>query len=149
MLLSAQAPGPGQEPPHEPSPPARASPASRGAVPQRGASWPRRLRVVRSRARAAHSPYARTVQTATSRCRHRFRSDRRDGGARRLSYEPPLQLPRRHRVLRQAASAAYVGRSEEHTSELQSRQYLVCRLLLEKKNNPVLHVTSYFIHISR
>src|SRR3712207_8136873 len=27
-----------------------------------------------------------------------------------------------------------VWRSEEHTSELQSRQYLVCRLLLEKKN---------------
>src|SRR3712207_7837936 len=29
--------------------------------------------------------------------------------------------------------AAVPGRSEEHTSELQSRQYLVCRLLLEKK----------------
>src|SRR3712207_7700440 len=29
-------------------------------------------------------------------------------------------------------------RSEEHTSELQSRQYLVCRLLLEKKNKCVL-----------
>src|SRR3712207_6987911 len=28
-----------------------------------------------------------------------------------------------------------VARSEEHTSELQSRQYLVCRLLLEKKNH--------------
>src|SRR3712207_8721189 len=28
-------------------------------------------------------------------------------------------------------------RSEEHTSELQSRQYLVCRLLLEKKKNQV------------
>src|SRR3712207_7778261 len=28
-----------------------------------------------------------------------------------------------------------IGRSEEHTFELQSRQYLVCRLLLEKKNN--------------
>src|SRR3712207_7135546 len=27
------------------------------------------------------------------------------------------------------------GRSEEHTSELQSRQYLVCRLLLEKKSH--------------
>src|SRR3712207_8949110 len=27
----------------------------------------------------------------------------------------------------------FAGRSEEHTSELQSRQYLVCRLLLEKK----------------
>src|SRR3712207_8515261 len=32
-----------------------------------------------------------------------------------------------------------VQRSEEHTSELQSRQYLVCRLLLEKKKNHYLH----------
>src|SRR3712207_7590395 len=35
-----------------------------------------------------------------------------------------------------------VSRSEEHTSELQSRQYLVCRLLLEKKktsHHAVLH----------
>src|SRR3712207_7924885 len=30
-------------------------------------------------------------------------------------------------------AAIVAGRSEEHTSELQSRQYLVCRLLLEKK----------------
>src|SRR3712207_7974195 len=30
-------------------------------------------------------------------------------------------------------------RSEEHTSELQSRQYLVCRLLLEKKNKLISH----------
>src|SRR3712207_7544643 len=30
------------------------------------------------------------------------------------------------------------SRSEEHTSELQSRQYLVCRLLLEKKKKPTL-----------
>src|SRR3712207_7122590 len=30
-------------------------------------------------------------------------------------------------------------RSEEHTSELQSRQYLVCRLLLEKKKNIRIH----------
>src|SRR3712207_7591441 len=30
--------------------------------------------------------------------------------------------------------AAIRSRSEEHTSELQSRQYIVCRLLLEKKN---------------
>src|SRR3712207_7658817 len=32
-----------------------------------------------------------------------------------------------------APLAALAARSEEHTSELQSRQYLVCRLLLEKK----------------
>src|SRR3712207_7707988 len=31
-----------------------------------------------------------------------------------------------------------VARSEEHTSELQSRQYLVCRLLLEKKKHAAL-----------
>src|SRR3712207_8936737 len=31
------------------------------------------------------------------------------------------------------------GRSEEHTSELQSRQYLVCRLLLEKKKKIIIH----------
>src|SRR3712207_8259880 len=31
------------------------------------------------------------------------------------------------------------GRSEEHTSELQSRQYLVCRLLLEKKKKTKIH----------
>src|SRR3712207_7943685 len=30
-----------------------------------------------------------------------------------------------------------LGRSEEHTSELQSRQYLVCRLLLEKKKKTI------------
>src|SRR3712207_2989523 len=34
-----------------------------------------------------------------------------------------------------AAGSNFLFRSEEHTSELQSRQYLVCRLLLEKKNN--------------
>src|SRR3712207_7557111 len=32
------------------------------------------------------------------------------------------------------------ARSEEHTSELQSRQYLVCRLLLEKKNRHLLEI---------
>src|SRR3712207_7121767 len=34
-------------------------------------------------------------------------------------------------------------RSEEHTSELQSRQYLVCRLLLEKKNKNDTYVRVY------
>src|SRR3712207_8696626 len=40
---------------------------------------------------------------------------------------------RRQHADEKADSAA--ARSEEHTSELQSRQYLVCRLLLEKKNS--------------
>src|SRR3712207_8609863 len=34
-------------------------------------------------------------------------------------------------------------RSEEHTSELQSRQYLVCRLLLEKKKNDLVPGSAY------
>src|SRR3712207_8593651 len=42
---------------------------------------------------------------------------------------------RAHEVLRRyPVLLARFARSEEHTSELQSRQYLVCRLLLEKKH---------------
>src|SRR3712207_7045396 len=41
-------------------------------------------------------------------------------------------------------------RSEEHTSELQSRQYLVCRLLLEKNKNKYLgSATLYYIRTRR
>src|SRR3712207_8889804 len=43
---------------------------------------------------------------------------------------------RKDTVLNSIPSAK--ARSEEHTSELQSRQYLVCRLLLEKKTNNIL-----------
>src|SRR3712207_7329519 len=39
-------------------------------------------------------------------------------------------------------------RSEEHTSELQSRQYLVCRLLLEKKKSKA-NISIYIEHISK
>src|SRR3712207_7400404 len=45
------------------------------------------------------------------------------------------------RIVQHVTSA----RSEEHTSELQSRQYLVCRLLLEKKNHPSLPLTSVLL----
>src|SRR3712207_7231941 len=45
-----------------------------------------------------------------------------------------LQLAERRAA---ALAAERVERSEEHTSELQSRQYLVCRLLLEKKKKNI------------
>src|SRR5258707_12416241 len=45
----------------------------------------------------------------------------------------PGLLACRWRCRVRIAGAAHPARSEEHTSELQSRQYLVCRLLLEKK----------------
>src|SRR3712207_7438856 len=38
-------------------------------------------------------------------------------------------------------------RSEEHTSELQSRQYLVCRLLLEKKKHIHTHVPPFLVSV--
>src|SRR5947209_12560343 len=40
-------------------------------------------------------------------------------------------------LVRVGAACYTNDRSEEHTSELQSRQYLVCRLLLEKKKNNI------------
>src|SRR3712207_8104745 len=46
--------------------------------------------------------------------------------------------------------SVHASRSEEHTSELQSRQYLVCRLLLEKKNNSIptyRHDCHYHNHV--
>src|SRR3712207_2763476 len=48
-----------------------------------------------------------------------------------------LQIPTTRRAVC-AFSPAKRTRSEEHTSELQSRQYLVCRLLLEKKKKYVV-----------
>src|SRR3712207_7768263 len=48
-----------------------------------------------------------------------------DGQGTLPRHEPVRRLVERRTVV--------AGRSEEHTSELQSRQYLVCRLLLEKK----------------
>src|SRR3712207_8904761 len=65
-------------------------------------------------------------------------------GPTRGGRAPIARRPRRSRRARtphrgcSGSSAAPGRRSEEHTSELQSRQYLVCRLLLEKKINTML-----------
>src|SRR3712207_8469359 len=63
-----------------------------------------------------------------------------------LVVEGDIRHERRRRIgalrvaVGQAQDPAVIGliRSEEHTSELQSRQYLVCRLLLEKKKKILL-----------
>src|SRR2546422_5254436 len=47
---------------------------------------------------------------------------------------------RSDRVLRMHVWLVLAGRSEEHTSELQSRLHLVCRLLLEKKKKKRLYI---------
>src|SRR3712207_7808554 len=51
----------------------------------------------------------------------------------------PVRAGVRDAVLRALPGRERPQRSEEHTSELQSRQYLVCRLLLEKKNHLDTH----------
>src|SRR3712207_8601173 len=64
----------------------------------------------------------------------RGRREQDEPGSVRLAAEQCQTVPR---VLARAVQQYHQGggRSEEHTSELQSRQYLVCRLLLEKKTN--------------
>src|SRR3712207_6891173 len=62
------------------------------------------------------------------------RSTSWESSAWRASREPPTS-----RISRENAPVLLctARRSEEHTSELQSRQYLVCRLLLEKKKKNI------------
>src|SRR3712207_8054805 len=50
---------------------------------------------------------------------------------------------RHHEVRPRAPQRLVAQRSEEHTSELQSRQYLVCRLLLEKKKKQTQSYLNY------
>src|SRR3712207_7931570 len=79
--------------------------------------------------------------TTLFRSRDRRRARRRDvlrPRDRRALPERPRgagAVPGRRRRRRAARADRPHARSEEHTSELQSRQYLVCRLLLEKKKH--------------
>src|SRR3712207_9456853 len=57
----------------------------------------------------------------------------RSGG--RSGKPPSFDAPTGRAASSTGRRSSLIERSEEHTSELQSRQYLVCRLLLEKKNN--------------
>src|SRR5205823_12279474 len=73
------------------------------------------------------------------------------GGTPLHACHPPVAVRQRHRahvdhaarglwhVSTRACHAGGRTRSEEHTSELQSLAYLVCRLLLEKKKNNITH----------
>src|SRR3712207_7703752 len=56
---------------------------------------------------------------------------------------PPAYAPAPTAAPAACAPAPPPRRSEEHTSELQSRQYLVCRLLLEKKKKTRSYRTAY------
>src|SRR3712207_6871938 len=75
---------------------------------------------------------------AVSRCPRCGSSSRRCAPTRSRTGSTPGSSPTR-------CCRPTTGRSEEHTSELQSRQYLVCRLLLEKKKN-MLPISTLHLH---
>src|SRR3712207_9197740 len=77
--------------------------------------------MIRRPPRSTLFPYTTLFRSALLVCAGEVGGDRRAARVRR---------PVGRRVERDRRAR----RSEEHTSELQSRQYLVCRLLLEKKN---------------
>src|SRR3712207_8874350 len=70
-----------------------------------------------------------------------FRSAHRAGGG--LEHCPGRARGHRLGGARLTRPQAATWRSEEHTSELQSRQYLVCRLLLEKKKTRIQDSTPF------
>src|SRR3712207_7619553 len=85
--------------------------------------------MIRRPPRSTLFPYTTLFRSASDSRRasassSRSASSRRRTWIRRRATTPAAPSPR-----------SRLPRSEEHTSELQSRQYLVCRLLLEKKKN--------------
>src|SRR3712207_8367624 len=81
--------------------------------------------MIRRPPRSTLFPYTTLFRSRPEAPSRRSRSSRRRG---RSPLSPPLWS---------AAVCFPKKRSEEHTSELQSRQYLVCRLLLEQKTPPL------------
>src|SRR3712207_7143129 len=80
----------------------------------------------RSKGKAGLIGRARDLRTALAERERLFFAEHRHGNV----------SAKAQGVTFEAAVPADHERSEEHTSELQSRQYLVCRLLLEKKKSP-------------
>src|SRR3712207_8041549 len=99
--------------------------------------------MIRRPPRSTLFPYTTLFRSAGGRHRRR-------GVGRRLEGRPAV--PGRGAVLvclhGDGAALEAEGRSEEHTSELQSRQYFVCRLLLEKNKKPVTQTSRMLSCIS-
>src|SRR3712207_8945159 len=102
--------------------------------------------MIRRPPRSTLFPYT-TLFRSTSQSTPCSRTSRREGSPTCTTCCPPTRHDRGRACERPCAwppaehSAATSTRSEEHTSELQSRQYLVCRLLLEKKKTIIYKST--------
>src|SRR3712207_8225331 len=98
--------------------------------------------MIRRPPRSTLFPYTTLFRSSEATRRQRHPSSIGDGGERSTcrARGPRGDDPGRRGARRRRATGP---RSEEHTSELQSRQYLVCRLLLEKKKK------TQIIHLNR
>src|SRR2546422_8562706 len=87
-------------------------------------------------------PWLKDMLPADTSCSSRNALSTRRGSARRNSHDSPT-------VSTKATVSPRSGRSEEHTSELQSRLHLVCRLLLEKKKKTSAQTAQRCLHTRR
>src|SRR3712207_8495139 len=91
--------------------------------------------MIRRPPRSTLFPYTTLFRSSRPTCRARTRwsCTRRDGRSSSSGWREHVILAHGVGSRTDLPVPLYLARSEEHTSELQSRQYLVCRLLLEKK----------------
>src|SRR3712207_8836886 len=89
--------------------------------------------MIRRPPRSTLFPYTTLFRSIDSASRSSSRTSRAWRGPTTVTRALADSLSRLIPISRARSTAHF--RSEEHTSELQSRQYLVCRLLLEKKKN--------------
>src|SRR2546429_3754990 len=97
--------------------------------------------MIRRPPRSTLFPYTTLFRSQASQ--EKMRSIRRttvEWGKVRLSTRATKRITDRDT----SSDTATRNRSEEHTSELQSRLHLVCRLLLEKKNNQPMYQQHYY-----
>src|SRR3712207_8337753 len=91
--------------------------------------------MIRRPPRSTLFPYTTLFRSSIRMVREELNPDLKIGGVLLTMFDTRTNLA--HQVVEE--------RSEEHTSELQSRQYLVCRLLLEKKITQLTVITVHNI----
>src|SRR3712207_7913469 len=95
--------------------------------------------MIRRPPRSTLFPYTTLFRSCSPAPASPARRRRRGASPRRVAGIPRRREPRAPAAVPggRSRSRSSRRRSEEHTSELQSRQYLVCRLLLEKKKKTI------------
>src|SRR5258707_10550707 len=99
--------------------------------------------MIRRPPRSTLFPYTPLFRSASSAANDRFPAKKTLASTAPRERHRPTPGALKTSACTSLPSAHRRSRSEEHTSELQSRQYLVCRLLLEKKNTLPSRASSF------